>query len=55
MTYAHDEFSLLSHVVDKLHGDHITGVGIRELFSCSIQGTPKPVSLAVKKVIMYIR
>lgn len=55
MTYAHDEFSLLSHVVDKLHGDHITGVGIRKLFSGSVQGTPKPVSLGAKKIIMFIR
>ena len=45
---AKDEFVLFPHAVDKLHGNETRVIRFRELASCSIQCTSKPVPLHIQ-------
>jgi len=45
MSNAKDEFALLAHVVDKLHGNGSTVVRLTEHLGRSIKSPTKPVAL----------
>lgn len=49
MADTHDELPFLLHLVHELHGNNAAVEGFTEHLRCSIQGTPKPVSLREKQ------
>ena len=52
MPNAHDQLSILFHLVDKLHWQHATVKCFAKLLGCSIQSTTKAVTL--RKNNIYI-